>query len=216
MRFTYAALVFAVGMTAFAQDATTSKQQQRGQDAKPIEPYRIKADILGEPMTLYKQNNPNDCLNDDSNPGQHQFAGVFSRWLGTCEVFGQGSSLPVHMTVWMTYAGTTVRHKLATFDKDRFVKLALTVTHSSYTQLHDALIEKFGQPTATESEELQNKMGAHFTGQVLVWNNSLSTIRLVEYAGDVESSSVTFGLNEYLEGQEKLRKAAPKKATSDM
>jgi hypothetical protein len=72
MRFTYAALVFAVGMTAFAQDATTSKQQQpQPEDATALEaPYKTCAKhyIPAEKCTpeIYQQLKDKDAAPPDS------------------------------------------------------------------------------------------------------------------------------------------------------
>jgi len=59
-------------------------------------------------------------------------------------------------------------------------------------------------------------MGAKFTGEVLTWDNGVSAIRLAEYGGALDTSTVIFVLNEYLKTQEELRKDAAKKSKSDM
>ena len=109
-----------------------------------------------------------------------------------------------------------MKQKTVRFQGGRFVHLTYTVTHTQYTQVRDALVEKFGEPSIKSDENLQNRMGAQFTGQLFTWNNGASSILLKEYL-NAEESSVTFVINDYLEQLKKLRRDAPKKAAaSDM
>jgi hypothetical protein len=189
------ALIFFVGIT-LAQD-------------KAPEPYRIKSDILGEPISTYRQNNP-ECTETDSHNGLPNFAHInnSSKLSGACSALGLDPNLK------LTYADVHMESKIASFDEDRFVELFYGMEHYLYSHVRDNLIAKFGQPTRKELEDLQNRMGAHFSGEALFWDNGVSTILLHEYAGDLDSSSLTFILTDYLEQQR--RRKQTKKASPDM
>jgi hypothetical protein len=173
------------------------------------EPYHIKNDVLGESITAYRQNNP-ECGEKDSLTGQPTFYHVkdSAKWSGSCMTMSQSAVI--------TYATRQMKTKDATFSEDRFVHLMYVAHHSDYGSLRDNLIAKFGEPSTKTTQDVQNRMGAHFQGEVLLWDNGVSSILLQEYAGDLDSSSLVFALDEYLKEQEEIHKKSLKKASPDM
>jgi hypothetical protein len=99
--------------------------------------------------------------------------------------------------------------KVASFSEDRWVLLVFTAKHHDYDFLRDNLIAKIGEPTNRATEDVQNRMGVHFVGELLTWDNGVSSIHLEEYGDDLDSSSLVFALDDYLKQQERLSKPGP-------
>lgn len=183
--------------------------QDSNPTATPVEPYHIKSDILGEPISAYRQNNP-DCTEKNQITGMPNFYHVqHSEKLS-------GDCMTIEETTSITYANVPMKAKQVTFSEDRFVFLMYIARHSGYESLRDNLTAKFGEPTRKATEELQNRMGAHFTGENLVWDNGISSIHLEEYGGNLDTTTLTFALDDYLKWQERLQKESAKKPSSDM
>ncbi len=49
----------------------------------------------------------------------------------------------------------------------------------------------------------------HFVGELLTWDNGVSSIHLEEYGDDWDSSSLVFALDDYLKQQKPLSKPSP-------
>jgi hypothetical protein len=116
----------------------------------------------------------------------------------------------------MTYAGWQMKMKEAVFWEDRFAALTYLADHGYYTFLRDNLVAKFGPPTSKSTRDLQNRVGAHFVGESLLWDNGVSSIQLEEYSGDLDSSSIDFTLDDYRKWQEERHKQAIKRPSPDM
>jgi len=183
--------------------------QDSARTATALEPYHIKSDALGEAISVYRQNNP-ECGDKDAVNGLNNFYHVRDsvKWSGMCMTLGRET--------FITYANIRMDMKQATFSEDRFVWLMYTARHSDYVFLRDNLIAKFGEATKKTTKGLQNRMGAHFTGEVLLWDNGVSSIHLEEYSGNLDTSSLVFALDEYLKHQDDLQKTSPKKPSPDM
>jgi hypothetical protein len=63
--------------------------------AQPPEPYHIKNDVLGEPISLYRQNNP-ECSDKDPITESANFyqAKTTAKWSGTCMARSFDPKLP--------------------------------------------------------------------------------------------------------------------------
>jgi hypothetical protein len=75
---------------------------------------------------------------------------------------------------------------------------------------------EYPPPTSKSTRDLQNRVGAHFVGESLLWDNGVSSIQLEEYSGDLDSSSIDFTLDDYRKWQEERHKQAIKKPSPDM
>ena len=194
-------IIFAVS-AVFAQTPAPTAQSP--------EPYHIKNDILGESISVYRQNNP-ECSDKDPISKLANFSQLKAtgKWGGTCMTLGFDPELPPGQSTHITYAEISMKMKTATFSEDHFTLLMFTAKHRDYDLLRDNLIAKFGEPTSRATEDVQNRMGAHFVGELLTWDNSVSSIHLEEYSGDLDSSSLVFALDDYLKQQKHLSKPSP-------
>jgi hypothetical protein len=66
--------------------------------------------------------------------------------------------------------------KVASFSEDRWVLLVFTAKHPDYDFLRANLIAQFAEPTSRATEDVQDKMGVHFVGELLTWDNGVSSI----------------------------------------
>ena len=180
--------------------------------ARPPEPYHIKNDVLGEPISVYRQNNPEcsdkDPITESANFYQSKTTG---KWSGTCMALGFDPKLPPGKSTPITYAEISMKVKVACFSEDRWVLLIFTAKHPDYDFLRNNLIAKVGEPTSRATDDVQDRMRVHFVGELLTWDNGVSSIHLEEYGDDLDSSSLVFALDDYLKQQKPLSKPSPDK-----
>jgi hypothetical protein len=178
--------------------------------ARPREPYHIKNDVLGEPISVYRQNNP-ECSDKDPITESANFyqAKTTGKWSGTCTALGFDPKLPPGKSTPITYAEISMKVKVASFSEDRWVLLIFTAKHPDYDFLRNNLIAKVGEPTSRATDDVQDRMRVHFVGELLTWDNGVSSIHLEEYGDDLDSSSLVFALDDYLKQQKPLSKPSP-------
>src|SRR5580693_1382610 len=122
---------------------------------------------------------------------------------------GFDPKLPPGKSTPITYAEIPIKVKVASFSEDRWVLLIFTAKHPDYDFLRNNLIAKVGEPTSRATEDVQNRMRVHFVGELLTWDNGVSSIHLEEYGDDLDSSSLVFALDDYLKQQKPLSKPSP-------
>jgi len=178
--------------------------------ARPPEPYHIKNDVLGEPISVYRQNNP-ECSDKDPITESANFyqAKTTGKWSGTCMALGFDPKLTPGKSTPITYAEISMKVKVASFSEDRWVLLIFTAKHPDYDFLRNNLIAKVGEPTSRATDDVQDRMRVHFVGELLTWDNGVSSIHLEEYGDDLDSSSLVFVLDDYLKQQKPLSKPSP-------
>ena len=195
-------LILFAASAVFAQNPAPTTQ--------PPEPYHIKNDVLGEPISVYRQNNP-ECSDKDPITESANFyqAKTTEKWSGTCMALGFDPKLPPGKSTPITYAEISMKVKVASFSEDRWVLLIFTAKHPDYDFLRNNLIAKVGEPTSRATEDVQDRMRVHFVGELLTWDNGVSSIHLEEYGDDLDSSSLVFALDDYLKQQKPLSKPSP-------
>jgi hypothetical protein len=192
----------------FAASAVVA--QNPAPTTQPPEPYHIKNDVLGEPISVYRQNNP-ECSDKDPITESANFyqAKTTGKWSGTCMALGFDPKLPTGKSTPITYAEISMKVKVASFSEDRWVLLIFTAKHPDYDFLRNNLIAKVGEPTSRATDDVQDRMRVHFVGELLTWDNGVSSIHLEEYGDDLDSSSLVFALDDYLKQQKPLSKPSP-------
>ena len=194
--------------------ALAGPAQNPSPTAQPPEPYHIKNDVLGEPISVYRRNNP-ECSDKDPITGSANFyqAKTTGKWSGTCMALSFDPELPAGKSTPITYADISMKVKVASFSEDRWVWLIFAAKHPDYDFLRNNLIAKFGEPTGRATEDVQkdvqNRMAVHFVGELLTWDNGVSSIHLEEYGDDLDSSSLVFALDDYLKQHKRLSKPSP-------
>jgi hypothetical protein len=202
MKGLFCVLIFFAVSAVFAQNPAPT--------AQPPEPYHLKNDVLGEPISVYRQNNP-ECSDKDPITESANFyqAKTTGKWSGTCTALGFDPKLPPGKSTPITYAEISMKVKVASFSEDRWVLLIFTAKHPDYDFLRNNLIAKVGEPTSRATEDVQDRMRVHFVGELLTWDNGVSSIHLEEYGDDLDSSSLVFALDDYLKQQKPLSKPSP-------
>jgi hypothetical protein len=99
-------------------------------------------------------------------------------------------------------AGTSVGNNFV-FRSDRLVTVALLFKEEQYQQVRDVLIERYGPPTERGSTAFQNRMGASFENEDLIWRGSLIQLTLDKYFENVDQGIALFRTLEDLEAQKK-------------
>ncbi len=67
------------------------------------------------------------------------------------------------------------------FYQDKLYRISATFYAVRFAAMQEALTGKYGTPSSITAVDYQNAFGAKFTGSVVVWDNSISTITLRQY-----------------------------------
>jgi hypothetical protein len=73
-------------------------------------------------------------------------------------------------------------------------RISLSFPESGFAVTEEGLIEKFGKPSATREEKVQNRMGATFDQRVQMWTDTAgNTVMLSRFGAKVDESTLYFG-----------------------
>lgn len=164
-----AAALVTAGHAAFAQGKAT---------AWPKEPTSVFGIPLGGEM---KDEDLRDCggIHD---PSQEYPVAVCALKKG---MFG-GDVLIAHIPIDSMDDGVVQR-------KDFVVKsVMVNAKHENYRDVKAVLIERYGRPTSTKKETLQNGYGAKFSSEVLHWQGRRVSLTLHERTSAADKTAFIF------------------------
>jgi hypothetical protein len=110
--------------------------------------------------------------------------------------------------------GPVLTQNIFEFDGDRLVRVRLTFTASSFPTLRDIFIERYGQPTATETQPVKTTAGVEYENETLIWTGSAIEVRLQKYADTVASGEAFLVDQVWLASQVKAAEEEKKKAAT--
>jgi hypothetical protein len=102
------------------------------------------------------------------------------------------------------------------FRADRFVSALLTFSAKDFPAIEGIFLERYGAPTSTTEQALQNRMGAQFENQVHLWLGDRVRIRLAKYGSKVTDGLVTIMLKTEAERFEKGSEEERKKGAGQL
>ena len=76
------------------------------------------------------------------------------------------------------------------FVDDRLALAQWNLPEDGFADLRDALVAKFGAPTAQAEKHYRNAMGATFVGAVLTWTSGDTRLEISQYASQVDQCRV--------------------------
>lgn len=91
-----------------------------------------------------------------------------------------------------TLAKIPAKLHLYSFIDEKLYKITFLLPHDGYQAVKEAMIYTYKEPSRSESQELQNRFGATFRGDQLLWDNGVSQILLTERLGNIDTSAVIF------------------------
>jgi hypothetical protein len=192
--------------------------------AAPPASYELKGDKLGSSMAEYLQRHPNDCVKRFSTPPEVHHGAFTGNQLqhtdyehvnafrfvcangGTREnvTIGPGNEVLINPGS-LSLASVNMNREQVEFSHERLYLVAYYFSQEAFPLIQAAFIQKFGAPTNTIQDPVQNKLGAQFTRTTMTWKNGVSTIVLSEMSGeDLSKSQVVVVLDEILREVQKL------------
>jgi hypothetical protein len=166
--------------------------------ASPDSAYEIKGDKLGVSLAEYLQKHPDSCIAETINPKPAQHSAKPS----------DPNSFHLHCTNYQKVEGNNFTPSLSLanrgmawqdidFSEQRLYRIAYAFQRTVFNVIEAALETKYGKPSSSTTEDVQNGFGAHFTRSLVVWKNGVSTITLREMVGnDLTYSQVEFTLDD--------------------
>lgn len=79
---------------------------------------------------------------------------------------------------------------MADFYYRRLATLYWRFPHDEFSDIREGLIDKFGTHK-TQLARIQNRMGAQFDDEILIWSSETATLELSEYVTSLDNSAVT-------------------------
>jgi hypothetical protein len=108
-------------------------------------------------------------------------------------------------------AGVYARTNTVTSTEGVVTRISLTFSSRSFDTVEAGVLSKYGEPTKTEQNTVQNRMGATYQNVEHTWEGEGGRyIRLSKYAGSLDDSTLYFGT------AEDTAKFAPKPDTNDL
>jgi hypothetical protein len=87
---------------------------------------------------------------------------------------------------------------------------------AEYTVMRDIFIDRYGPPTVTKRETLQNRMGATFTNEILEWVGARVVIDLRRYGSTLDDGQAVVGLKSVVDREREKAEKARKKGKDDV
>ncbi len=91
-----------------------------------------------------------------------------------------------------TLAGVAVTNHCYSFIDGELYSIMLIFPQSGFDDVLDAMVATYGKPKSFKNNLVQNRMGATFSNTECIWDNGVSTIKLEERFGDLDTSWVVF------------------------
>ena len=106
---------------------------------------------------------------------------------------------------------------LFTFGKSNaFERAMLSFPVSQYAAVRAIFMDRYGTPTSTKEETLQNRFGAKFTNEIVEWSGERVYIGLRRYGSELDKGGGIIGLKAALEHESEDRQKALKRGKDDL
>lgn len=116
-----------------------------------------------------------------------------------------------------SYGGVRAKSITAKFIDDSLVSvLVVFTTKLFFDDLSSAMIAGFGEPTRHVREPVQNRMGATFENEKLIWTAAGTTAILSKYGTTVEDGSVYITSDKHLRDVEREQQERRQKGARDL
>ena len=100
-------------------------------------------------------------------------------------------------------------HRAQSFDFNfvgaRLMRASTSLSSIAFDDVARGLTAKYGAPDKTDTEQLQNRMGATFTNVIHYWTRDGATLRLSKYSGSLDTASYSLTSDEYWAEVERRR-----------
>ena len=99
----------------------------------------------------------------------------------------------------INYGGVVPNGLLVDFVEGRLASVRLYFRSSEFRKLKDALVLRFGAPADSKTEVVQNRMGATFNNDRLLWLRQETLLSIRERAGKVDEGVVMLTSKSFME-----------------
>lgn len=98
-----------------------------------------------------------------------------------------------------TIAEKEVQLLSLSFYDDRLSMIRLVINQADFSAVIDALSERYGKPTSTDTSAYTNATGAKFDRKAIRWRGDRSDIDAREYGGRIDRSAIQFQMHDALD-----------------
>lgn len=200
------------------------KQAEEAERRLAVEPYDLKGDRLGMSLDAFKakyarrvrrpgqefrrledRDEPEIAPNCFPSQPWHGGAGII-----TCSIV---LSFEDRKQAGATIAEVETEVLLHDFVDGKLYSIRALLPHDGYHKVKQGLVAKHGPPKREQEVQLKTRLGASFTGELLVWENDVSRIYLEEFSGDLNTTYLSFT---HLELSEIVSARTPKPTGKDL
>lgn len=132
-----------------------------------------------------------------------------------CLAMKLGKPMPLKVS---SVAGIDTKYfQVGAKDRANIDSIEARFSSNGYEIVKLALLDKYGKPSSTSESQVQNKMGASFTNEVVKWSAADGAeIRLERYAPDLSVSTITVLSGEAMKRRADSANSAHKAAVKDL
>ena len=135
--------------------------------------------------------------------------------ISTCDYTRQ-SIYQDNVTELNTLAEGLVEAWIFEFASDKLGAILVLFPNENWNKAIAALITKFGAPSSTATQRLQNRLGATFDSRVLIWRQSGVTLIASEYTSDLKTSSLSLGTDAHFKSRQTRDKEESGRRAKDL
>jgi hypothetical protein len=97
-----------------------------------------------------------------------------------------------------------------------FERAILFFPASQYVVLRGIFVDRYGPPTATKEETLQNRLGGTFTNEILEWSGERVSIMVRHYGSKVDTGHALIALKTVVDRESEEAEKARKRGKDDL
>jgi hypothetical protein len=118
---------------------------------------------------------------------------------------------------WGNYAiGDTMGSNKFRFHDDKLVEVSYDFEPKDFEFVKGVFVEKYGPPTTASTAVVENRMGASFLNETLVWNGRNIYLLLEKYSSKITESTASYWLKSWMESGMKEIENKKKNAADDL
>lgn len=115
-----------------------------------------------------------------------------------------------------TYAGVPARTITMHYFADKLAMVRIRIRSDDFTNVVEAIKQKYGAPSEERIEKVTNRMGAIFESRVIEWKGVRSGIILDQYGSRLDESRVSIYADEWYAEYERRNSEQTRQGASDL
>lgn len=188
------------------------------------EPFGLRRDQLGMSLSSFKSSHKIPGSEPDRPVCSDRSKGIEIDWLLKDSWFDR-AGLVNCSDAWPgdfsrgdapTVAGVKTTLLIYEFVDEELYQIIGSLPHDEFSTVADALVSKYGKPSERLEGTVKNGFGASFNNALLIWRNSVSSIKLIERGTKIDKTILIYSHNTLAEIAERRKKTFKPNMANDL